>query len=76
MGLNENFHGAKLPMLPGPAAALLNLDPGTEPNLALEKLDSLLLANGVLAFGPVVGRDFYQEENKVVSLVILDLRKN
>lgn len=43
-------------MLPGPAATLVNLDPGAESYFALEDLDILLFAHAILATSTVVGR--------------------
>lgn len=48
------------PVLPAPAAMLVELDPGAKTNLALGDLGLVLLAYGVLAAGPVVGRDFWE----------------
>ena len=45
-------------MLPRPAAAAFNLNPGAESYLALGDFDGRLFADGVLASCAIVGRYF------------------
>lgn len=52
--------GADLPVLVLPAGMLGNLNPGSEPDLSLEQLDSIVLALLVLAHGPIVGRNLWR----------------
>lgn len=44
-------------MLPSPATMILNFNPGSETELALEDFDIFLLANTIFAFGAVVAGD-------------------
>lgn len=55
-------------MLPGPAATLVNLDPGAESYFTLEDLDVLLFAHAVLAASAVVGRHLYRNQLVLKSI--------
>jgi uracil-DNA glycosylase len=46
-----------IPVLPSPATMILNFNPGSETELALEDFDIFLLANTIFAFGAVVAGD-------------------
>lgn len=53
-----NLRVGNVPVLPRPAAAAVNLNPGAESYFALGNLDGRLFAHGVLTSGAVVGRRF------------------
>lgn len=46
------------PVLPSPAAMIVNFDPAAESKLSFENLHLFRLAYSVFAAGPVIGRDF------------------
>lgn len=52
------MHGGFLPMLPCPAAVLLDLNPAAKSYFALGDLDGFFLALCVFADSPVIGRNF------------------
>lgn len=65
-GVCVKRHGGKkcggnkkdLPVLPGPAPMILNLDPGTESEFAFCDLDFFLMADAVFAACPIIARKF------------------